>query len=174
KELVPMLRPFRRAAFDRTALAATLKLGLPIGIQVSVEGSTFAVVSVCAGWFGSAAMAGHQVAINFASLSFMVPSGIGSAASVLVGHAIGEQDAPHARRVAASALLCGGAFMAMMALVMLAFPKLLAGAYTSVPEVAAVAAQLIPIAGIFQIFDGQQVVAAGVLRGAGDTRASML
>jgi MATE family multidrug resistance protein len=173
-ELSPMLRPFRRGAFAAAPLARTLRLGLPIGIQSSVEFSTFASITVFAGWFGPEAIGGHQVAINLASLTFMVPAGIGGAASVLVGHAIGEGDASHARRVAASALLLGAGFMAVMALVMLAIPGVFARAYTSVPGVVAIAVALIPIAGVFQVFDGSQVVAAGVLRGAGDTRAAML
>jgi MATE family multidrug resistance protein len=76
--------------------------------------------------------------------------------------------------VAASALLVGAGFMALMALVMLAIPGEFARAYTSVPGVVAIAVALIPIAGVFQVFDGVQVVASGVLRGAGDTRAAML
>ncbi|HET9327478.1 MAG TPA: MATE family efflux transporter [Candidatus Eisenbacteria bacterium] len=173
-ELGPMLRPFRRESFAWTPIVATLRLGLPIGIQASVEFTTFASITVMAGWFGAEAIGGHQVAINLASLSYMVPAGIGSAASVLVGHAIGEGDSAHARRVAASALLIGASFMVLMALLMLAIPGLFARAYTSVPGVVAIAVALIPIAGLFQVFDGVQVVAAGVLRGAGDTRAAML
>jgi MATE family multidrug resistance protein len=173
-ELGPMLRPFRRETFQRAPLLRTLRLGLPIGIQSSAEFTTFASITVLAGWFGEEAIGGHQVALNFASLSYMVPAGVGGAASVLVGHAIGEGDPAHARRVAASALLLGAGFMSVMALVMFAIPGLLAGLYTSVPGVSAVAVALLPIAGVFQVFDGLQVVAAGVLRGAGDTRAAML
>ena len=173
-ELRPMLRPWRPAALAREPLLRTLKIGLPIGAQTSVEFSTFAAISIFAGWFGADALSGHQVAMNLASLMYMVPAGIASASAVLVGHAIGENDAPHARRVAASALACGGGYMLLSAALLLVFPRLFASAYTSVPGVVAVAASLIPIAGVFQIFDGLQVVASGVLRGAGDTRASML
>jgi MATE family multidrug resistance protein len=105
---------------------------------------------------------------------FMVPLGIGSASSVLVGHAIGERDMGHARRVAASALAVGTGYMVLSACVLLAIPGLFASAYTSVPGVVAVASLLIPIAGVFQVFDGLQVVSAGVLRGAGDTRAPLV
>jgi len=160
RELEPMLRTFR--------------LGLPIGAQNSVEFTTFASISVFAGWFGAEAVSGHQVAINLASLMYMVPLGIGSASSVLVGHAIGEQDMPHARRVAASALAVGAGYMALSACLLLAIPGLFASAYTSVPGVVAVAVLLIPVAGVFQVFDGLQVVSAGVLRGAGDTRAPLV
>jgi MATE family multidrug resistance protein len=174
RHMGPMLRPWRREALRAGPLVRTLRLGLPIGLQNSVEFTTFGAISIFAGWFGADAIGGHQVAINFASLMFMVPLGIGSAASVLVGHAIGQGDQPHARRVAASALLCGAAFMTLSAIVLLALPSVFARAYTSVPGVVAIAATLIPIAGVFQIFDGAQVVAAGVLRGAGDTRASLV
>lgn len=173
-QLGPMLRPWRPAAFEWRPLLRTLRLGVPIGLQNSVEFATFAGISVMAGWFGAEAIGGHQVALNLASLMFMVPMGMGSAASVLVGHAIGADDMPHARRIAASALICGAIFMALSALVLRAVPSQFAQLYTSVPGVVAVAASLIPIAGLFQVFDGLQVVAAGVLRGAGDTRAPLL
>jgi MATE family multidrug resistance protein len=169
----PMLLPWRREAIARAPLLRTLRIGLPIGAQSTVEFTTFAAISVFAGWFGAEAIGGHQVAINLASLTFMVPAGIGGAAAVLVGHAVGEGDPAHARRVAASALACGAGFMAVCALVLLAFPTPFAHAYTSVPGVVAMAATLIPIAGVFQVFDGVQAVAAGVLRGAGDTHAAM-
>ena len=174
RTLQPLLRPWRPASLELRPLLRTLRVGLPIGIQSSVEFSTFAAISVFAGWFGAEAIGGHQVAINLASLMYMVPLGIGSAAAVLVGNAIGEGDSAHARRVAASALACGAGFMAVSALALLAIPTAFAHLYTSVPGVVAVAAALIPIAGVFQVFDGLQVVAAGVLRGAGDTRAAMI
>lgn len=174
REIGPMLHPWRREAFARGPLLRTLRIGLPIGIQSTVEFTTFAAISVFAGWFGAEAIGGHQVAINISSLTFMVPMGVGGAASVLVGHAIGEGDAPHARRVAASALLCGAAFMAACALVLLAIPGVFARLYTSVPGVVTIAATLLPIAAVFQVFDGLQVVASGILRGAGDTRAAMI
>ncbi len=174
RDLARVLKPWRPEALERAPLLSTLRMGLPIGAQTSVEFFTFAVISVLAGWFGAASLGGHQVAIHLASLMFMVPLGVGSAASVLVGRAIGANDPAHARRVAASALLCGPAFMAVSACALLAFARPFAAAWTSVPEVVAVAATLIPIAGVFQVFDGVQVVAAGVLRGAGDTRAALI
>lgn len=173
-ELRPVLRPLRREAFAPAPFLRTLRIGLPIGIQASVEFTTFAAISIFAGWFGAEALSGHQVAINLASLTFMVPAGLANAAAVLVGHAIGEGDLPHGRRVAASALILGAAFMAVCAAVFRIVPGPFANAYTSVPEVVAVAVLLIPIAGLFQVFDGVQVVSAGVLRGAGDTHAAMI
>lgn len=174
RTLGPLLVPARRAAFAPGPVMRTLRIGLPAGLQMSIEYSTFAAISVLAGWFGPEAMSGHQVALNLSSLTFMVPAGIGAAASVLVGHAIGEGDSAHARRVAASAILLGAGFMSLCALVMLLVPSPFAHLYSSVPGVTAVAVVLIPIAGIFQVFDGLQAVCAGILRGAGDTFAAML
>jgi MATE family multidrug resistance protein len=168
------LAPWRRDSLHRGPLARTLALGLPIGTQYMLEFGAFAVIALLAGWFGPDAMGGHQIAINLASLTFMVPLGVSSAAAVLVGHAIGEGDGGRAQRVAGAALLCGAAFMALTALLLLGSPGLLARTYTSVPGVLAVAAALIPIAGVFQVFDGLQVVSSGILRGAGDTRAPMI
>jgi MATE family multidrug resistance protein len=174
RELRPVLRPIRPGALAAGPFFRTLRIGLPIGIQASVEFTTFAAISIFAGWFGAEALGGHQVAINLASLAFMVPAGIANSAAVLVGHAIGENDAPHARRLAASALILGASFMALCAAVFLLAPGPFAHAYTSLPAVVAVATSLIPIAGLFQVFDGIQVVSAGVLRGAGDTHAAMI
>jgi multidrug resistance protein, MATE family len=119
-------------------------------------------------------MAGHQIAINLAALTFMVPLGVGDAASVLVGRAIGQGDPAGTRGAARAALASGFLFMATTAVLFLTLPEPLALLYSRDPEVIVIAAALIPIAGVFQVFDGLQVVAAGVLRGAGDTRGPML
>ena len=173
-QLEPMIRPWRREALAWRPLLRTLRLGLPLGLQNMVEFTTFAGISVLVGWFGAEAMGGHQVAITLATFMYMVPLGVGSAGSVLVGHAIGAGDMPHARRIAASALLVGASFMALSACALLAVPGFFAALYTDVPGVVRMAVVLIPIAGMFQLFDGIQVVAAGVLRGAGDTHAPLI
>jgi MATE family multidrug resistance protein len=119
-------------------------------------------------------MAAHQVTINLASLTFMVPLGVAQATSIRVGLAIGAGDNDGARRAASAGLLIGAGFMSATGAAFIAAPRALAAAYTSAAEVVALAALLIPIAGFFQIFDGLQVVAAGALRGAGDTRAPLV
>ena len=126
------------------------------------------------GWLGTEQLAGHQVALNLAAASFTVPLGIGAAAAVLVGNAIGRNDPDGARRNAGAALACGAAFMVLTGVTFLAIPTRLAALYTTQAGVLMMAARLIPVAGIFQVFDGLQVVAAGVLRGAGDTRVPMM
>jgi MATE family multidrug resistance protein len=89
RELLPMLHPVRREAFAAAGLGRMFRLGLPIGIQIEIEMITFGTVALLMGSFGTIQVAGHQVAINLASLTFMVPMGVGMGAAVLVGRAVG-------------------------------------------------------------------------------------
>ena len=172
-EITPLLGRLDRAVLRLQPLWRTVRLGAPIGFQVQLELLMFTAIALLMGGLGTLQMAAHQVTINLASLTFMVPLGVSSATAVLVGRAIGARDDGGARRAAAAGLLIGAGFMTLMAALFIGAPRLLATAYTSVEEVVVLAALLIPIAGCFQIFDGLQVVAAGVLRGAGDTRAPL-
>lgn len=173
-ELVPLLRPFHRESLRWPALARMLRLGIPIGLQLEIEMVTFGAVAMLMGSFGTLQIASHQVALNLASLTFMVPMGVGMGAAALVGRAVGRGDAHAARAAALAALSVGAGFMACTALMFLSVPRLLASLYTNDADVIAFAALLLPLAGIFQVFDGLQVVSAGILRGLGDTRAPML
>jgi MATE family multidrug resistance protein len=172
-ELRPYLRPARRDVARLGPLLAMLRLGVPIGLQQGLEVSAFATIALLMGMLGAVELAAHQVAINLASLTFMVPLGIGAAAAVRVGHAVGAGDAAAARGAAKIALGLGAAFMTLTAIVFLTIPLPLARIYSPDAGVLALAAVLIPIAGVFQVFDGIQAVAAGVLRGIGDTRAPL-
>lgn len=163
-----------RAHLAWRPLLSLLRLGAPIGAQYQLEFAAFGVIALLMGLLGTVEMAAHQVALNLASLTFMVPLGISAAAAVKVGHAVGAGDQLRVKRATTAALLCGGGFMAASAVTLLAIPHSLAAAYTDVAEVAALAAKLIPIAGFFQVFDGLQVVSIGVLRGTADTRAPMV
>lgn len=168
------LFPLRSRLTARGPLWEMLKLGAPIGFQHQLEYGVFGLVGLLMGRFGEVEIAGHQIALNLSSLTFMVPLGVGSAAAVLVGHAAGTGDRESASERAAASLLCGFVFMAAMALVFLTMTGSLADVYTDDPAVRSVALLLIPLAGIFQVFDGLQVVSIGVLRGLGDTRAPMV
>ena len=168
------LRPVQREALALRPLLRMLALGLPIGSQMLLEFGAFAAIALLMGRLGTVQVAGHQIAINLASLTFMVPLGIGSSAAVLVGNAVGRRDPHGARRSAWTALVCSTVFMSMTALAFLLLPGLLARLYTEDAVVLAVATSLLPIAGVFQVFDGLQAVGAGVLRGLGDTRAPMV
>lgn len=166
--------PWRKGVFAVRPLLHMIRIGAPIGGAYFLEYATFGTIALLMGLLGTTEVAGHQIAINLASLTFMVPTGISAAATVLVGNAIGRADPGGARRAAKAALLSGAGFMSLSAIVFLLAPALLAGLYTTDAGVLAVAVALIPIAGLFQVFDGLQVVGAGVLRGAGDTRAPMV
>lgn len=168
------VRPFRREALAVGPLGRFLRLGAPIGGQQVLEFGVFGAAGLLMGLMGTVPMASHQVALNLASLTFMVPLGVAQAGTVLVGQAVGRGDAPGARRAAGGALLAGVGFMGLTAVLFLLVPGPLARVYSPDSTVVALAAALIPIAGVFQVFDGMQVVALGVLRGVGDTRFPMI
>lgn len=174
RSLLPHLRPWRGDAFQWRPLGRMLRLGAPIGGQMQLEFGAFGGVALLMGWLGTEAVAGHQIAINLASLTFMVPLGLGMAAAVLVGQAVGRNDPESARGTARAALLAGGSFMTLTALLFLGLPGVLARFYTADPAVLVIAVALLPLAGIFQVFDGIQAVSIGILRGVGDTRGPFL
>jgi MATE family multidrug resistance protein len=126
------------------------------------------------GVLGTVEMAAHQIAITLAALTFMVPLGVATAAAVRVGHAIGAADDARAREAIRAAYIAGVGFMTLTAILFLSIPRLLSEAFTGDARVVALASTLIPIAGVFQVFDGAQAVGSGVLRGAGDTTAPLL
>jgi MATE family multidrug resistance protein len=172
--LLPLVTRLDREAFRIAPLVRTFKLGLPIGIQLLLEFTSVSAIALLMGGMGAIAMAAHQVSINLAALAFMVPLGLSAASAVRVGHAVGRDDLPSARRSTTAALLCGFGFILVIAALFLSIPRVLASAYTPEVEVLDIAATLVPIAGIFLVFDAFQIIAAGVLRGMGDTRAPML
>jgi MATE family multidrug resistance protein len=172
--LRPLLVPVRAEIWERKPLLRILRIGLPIGVHHELEFGAFGITAILMGTLGTMQMAAHQIAINIASLTFMVPLGVGAAAAVLVGHAVGRGDDADARRAAVVSLGVGIAFMGSSAVVMLIVPAAIARLYTDLGPVLALATALIPIAGAFQVFDGIQVVSAGTLRGLGDTRVPML
>jgi multidrug resistance protein, MATE family len=174
KDLRPHLSVLDPASIAPGPLWRMLALGFPIGLQQFLEYSAFAAVGLLMGVFGATQVAGHQIALNLAALTFMVPLGVSAAAAVRVGTAVGARDAPLARRSARVSYLMGAGFMAAAALVFLAVPRPLAGLYTSDTAAVMIAATLIPVAGVFQVVDGMQAVGAGVLRGLGDTRVPMV
>ncbi len=166
--LLARLDPPRRAA-----LGELLRVGLPIGVAIFVEASLFAMAALVIGSLGTVAVAGHQVALNFVAVTFMVPLGISMAATVRVGRAAGARDAAALRRAAGVGVGLAMAAQAVHAVVMVALPRRIAGLYTGDPQVIAAAAELLLLAAVFQLSDGLQASAAGCLRGLKDTRAPM-
>ena len=172
--LRPHIVPWRRESLRLAPLGALLRLGVPIGLQQLLESAAFGAIGLMMGMLGTYEMAGHQIAITLAALTFMVPLGVGQAAAVRVGRAIGAHDQRRATLAARAAFVCGLGFMSMTALLFLLAPRFLATLFTTEAPVIAIAGILIPVAGVFQIFDGAQAVGAGVLRGLGDTRAPLI
>ncbi|WP_255484401.1 MATE family efflux transporter [Granulicella sp. 5B5] len=154
-------------------------LGAPAGASIFVEIGIFALVTSLIASFGSHALAGHEVALQCASTTFMVPFAISSATSVRVGHAIGRMRtgaATVANAAAAgwSGIGAGAAFMLAASLVMLTMPEHIARIFTPDKGVIAAAVPLLVIASGFQFFDGIQINATGALRGAGNTTTGLL
>jgi MATE family multidrug resistance protein len=172
------LRPYLREAapnlLDARPLLRMLKLGAPIGAQMVLEGGAFNVMALLMGWLGVAQVAAHQIALNLASLAFMVPLGVSSAAAIIVGHAVGRGDPEGVRRATVASLAVGAGFMLCTGGLFILAPEPLAALYTRDAVVLSLAALLLPLAGLFQVFDGVQVVAIGLLRGLGDTRMPMV
>lgn len=173
----PALRRFgvlaRRGPLDRALLTRLLHLGLPVGMQYGMEVGVFTAASVMMGWMSTEALAGHQIAINLCSITFMVPLGFSATAAVRVGQAIGRGDVPAARRAAFVAYVLGVGFMSMSALAFAFAPRLLAGLYTGDAAVLGIAVSLLHVGAVFQLFDGAQTIGIGALRGAADTRVPM-
>jgi MATE family multidrug resistance protein len=159
--------PWSRRAFDVMGLRALLVIGLPIALQMSLEMWAFAGSNYIAGRLGAEAIAAHSLAMNLASITFMVPLGISQAAAVRVGNLIGAFRLEEAQRAAWLGIAMGAGFMSLSAVGFVLGRGALPHLYTPEGAVIAAAAAILPIAGAFQIFDGTQVVVCGVLRAMG-------
>lgn len=152
------------------AVKKILRLGTPIGFQLVAEVGSFAIVGVLMSTLGTRALGAHQVALMLISTTFQVALALGAATATRVGHAIGRGSAEATRRSGLTGIAAGGAAMLFGAVFFLLTPDLLSRILTDDPRVIAAAAPLLAVAAAFQISDGVQAVAAGALRGAGDTR----
>jgi MATE family multidrug resistance protein len=161
-------------AIDAAWMRRLVGLGVPAALQLTLEVGVFAAGSALASRFSPASLAAHQIALNLAGFTFMVPLGLASAGAVRVGHAVGRRDGAAAARAGWTALLFGVVFMSLAACAFLLLPHVLIGAFTTDPGVLRVGIALLAVAAVFQLFDGLQGVGTGVLRGLGDTRTPML
>ena len=151
--------------------AKIIRLGWPIGLQLTVEVGVFAFVGLLVGRIGEVPLASHQIALGLASFTFMLAVGIGGGASALVGNYIGAGRSADARRIGIVATVLGGAFMAAGGVVFLLFDTELARLFAPTNEqVVVVGAELLQIAALFSVSDGVQAVSAGALRGVGETK----
>ena len=155
------------------SIVALLRLGVPMGIAVLMEAGLFVAAALLIGSLGAVAVAGHQVAINVASVAFMVPLGVAMATTIRVGNATGRGDAEAARAAGFAGIAASAFTQTLSSLVMALFPLAIARIYTDDVAVAAMAAQLMLLAAIFQFSDGVQVTANGALRGLKDATLPM-
>lgn len=165
------VRPSRWfAPLRRSEIIPMLAVGLPMGLQMLIEMGAFIAATILTGTFGAVPLAAHTIALNCSGTAFMVPLGLSMALTIRVGHAVGAQEIPRARHIATGGLGSAVAFMSLTALLFWFGGRSVASAFTPDPIVIALAAQLLAIAGIFQIGDGIGIISMGVLRGLKDVR----
>jgi MATE family multidrug resistance protein len=174
KHFKPYLKGFRLFAYERQRIISILKIGAPVALQYIFEMGAFAAAAILAGTFGSTKQAAHQVAITLASMTYMMGSGIASAATILVGNQFGRKNYVRLQQFASTNYKIIVVFMCFTALLFVLLNQYLPLIFTQDQIVIGVAAQLLIIAGLFQLFDGTQVVGLGVLRGMGDVNIPTL
>jgi MATE family, multidrug efflux pump len=159
-----------REALRFEGLREVLHYGMPVGIHMGLEVWAFDLATLLAGKLGAVSLAAHTLALNLASLAFMVPLGVSLASVTRVGNLIGEGKPRQAQTSAWTAMVLGAGFMSITAILMVAFRFIIPRMYTQDAAVIAAGAAILPIAAAFQIFDGTQVVGMGILRAMGRTR----
>lgn len=162
------LKTFALKSVDVLRSINIIRIGAPVAMQYTFEVSAFSGAAILIGTIGAVDQAAHQVAINLASMTYMMASGISAAATIKTGNSYGSKDFQQLRLSAISSYHIVLAFMAITAIIFIGLNQLLPWIYTSDRDVIVIAAQLLVIAGFFQLFDGTQVVGLGVLRGMGD------
>jgi multidrug resistance protein, MATE family len=164
---------------DWELMRQLIAIGLPISGALMLEWGLFSSAALLMGWIGTTALAAHQIALQVATILFMVPFGISLAATVRVGHAVGRRDPVATRRAGFSAIALGAALMITMTVIVATFrdviPLLFLGSDAAADAATArLAATLLLIGASFFVTDGVQAIAAGALRGLNDTRVPML
>jgi MATE family multidrug resistance protein len=168
KHFTPYLKSFALQSIDKLRSIKILKIGAPVAMQYTFEVGAFGGAAILIGTIGAVQQAAHQVAMSLASMTYMMASGISAAATVNAGNNYGKNDFKQLRLSAISnyhIMLC---LMTIAALVFIILNEYLPWIYTADKSVIMIAAQLLIIAGFFQLFDGAQVVGLGILRGIGD------
>lgn len=177
---LPQLQVWTRLrAPDWGVLRDLVRVGWPIGLTLGFEAGLFSFTAILMGVLGTVQLAAHQIAIQSASFTFMVPVGLATATAVRVGQAAGRRDGPGVRRSGWVGVSLSAGFMTLTALTFWLVPERVVALYLDVSdpanaEVVRTAAQFLALAAAFQVFDGLQVSAAGALRGLKDTRVPML
>ncbi|MEO8794817.1 MAG: MATE family efflux transporter [Daejeonella sp.] len=174
KHFKPYLQSFGMKFVDAFRSINILRIGAPVAMQYTFEVGAFSGAAIMIGTIGATQQAAHQVAINLASITYMMAGGISAAATIKTGNNFGTRNFVQLRLSAISSYHIVLLFMSIAAILFVGLNQLLPWIYTSDTSVIAIAAQLLIIAGFFQIFDGAQVVGLGVLRGMGDVNIPTL
>lgn len=162
-----------RPRIDLVRIREMMRIGIPAASQILLEVGAFSAATVIAGKLTPVALAAHQIALNCASFTYMVPLGIGSATAISVGHALGERNPQVAVRAGWLGIGLGATCMSAGAALFVCLPAQIMRIYTTQPEVIATGASLLIVAAFFQLFDGIQTVTTGALRGMSDTASAM-
>jgi len=165
---------FRFHGWHRRLFLDIFSLGLPGGVQMLVEVAIFSLVTALIGRLGAQTLAAHQLALNLASFTFMIPMGISHAAAVRVGQALGRGDPRGAADSGRAATIMGVAFMAFTGVLFACAPGFFIGLYGAGADVIRIGTPLLYCSAAFQVFDGAQAVLSGALRGLGETRRPLL
>jgi multidrug resistance protein, MATE family len=166
KTYVPQIMPKWRQVWSETP--GVWKMGVPIALQTFAEWACFSVSGIMVGWYGEVQVAAHAVALNAASVTYMVASGIGMAGSILVGNGYGEKNSVKIRKVAHATFFLMVIFELINALIFVVFNRQIAGLYGVEPEVMPLILPLFLLAAVFQVSDGIQAAAMSLLRGIKD------
>jgi MATE family multidrug resistance protein len=159
--------------FDKQKIKRIISIGFPIGSQMVIEVLSFSLGAIMLGWISKESLAGHQIAISMASMTYMISFGLASGTTIRVSHAFGERNKPELKHAVFASLHMVVAFMSTMGILFVLIRNQLPHLFTSDPAVIEVAAGLLIVAAFFQISDGVQVVLLGALRGMADVRVPM-
>jgi len=170
KRYIPYTISFRVKKLSFPMITKMLKIGVPTGFQFIFEVGAFSTAAIMMGWIGVTALAAHQIAINLASISYMMASGLSTAAMIRVGNQLGRNDIRTLREAGFTTFIMVAIFMSVTALIFILFREFLPSLYIDDMEVIKMSATLLVIAGLFQLSDGIQVVGLGALRGMADVR----
>ncbi|MFW0715406.1 MATE family efflux transporter [Pedobacter sp. N23S346] len=168
KHFKKYLTDFKATFIDKVRAFKLIKIGAPVAMQYSFEISAFSGAAILIGTIGAVEQAAHQIAIGLAAMTYMMASGVASAATIKTGNNFGKNNFDDLRKSAIASYHVILLFMSCTAIIFILANNLLPFIYTGDLKVVAIASQLVIIAGFFQLFDGTQVVGLGVLRGIGD------
>ena len=161
------------SGFEKLKIRRIISIGLPIGLQMVIEILAFSLGAIMLGWISKESLAGHQVAISMAAMTYMISFGLASGTTIRVSHAFGEHDLKEVKHAVYASLHMVIAFMSLMGILFILLRNQVPFLFTSDPDVIKVAAGLLIVGAFFQIFDGIQVVLLGALRGIADVRIPM-